>query len=470
MKSIFSVLCFLIFFIGFSQDFSGMLSIKLNKQDKSYASVDDNKSNIVVYFANDRKIKAILLDSKTTFVDTLRSIPFLDYKKIIADNTSNKVAKIVFSNDNFSSFLVQKFDFNTKTESSKKFSFNSNTKRIVQIFYNNTTLYILSISMFDKSLLMTSILDDDTISESVIKTERNVQQTINNLYEYCYSSEKEKFPLVLIKDNQYNAFAVTKSISKCYLRNDAFIICLDKNPIETEILSINLKEKTASNSFIKRENTENIVSYNSIIIDDKLIQVEQMDMNYSLTIKDFQGTVLKKYSENEIKKSKFFTEIELGKIEEIEGKKYFKKVNSKELGLNFTKRNDNIYLNIGSSTNARMPSNDEQNSSYAQIGLIIGGVIGGLIGALIDNNKSSPNIDNYSEHFTKGQTFSQLLIDSNLNVLESSKKDFSHNKLKKQIINSDSFSNPTIFILNEIYYLGYYKSDEKRYFFKKFQE
>ncbi|WP_395054870.1 hypothetical protein [Flavobacterium sp.] len=464
MKSIFVLISFLCFCIGFSQEFSGMMSLKLKKEDKSYTSVDHNKSNVVVCFENDRKIKAILLDSKTTFIDSLRAIPMATNRKFIAENTLNKVTKIVYTNDDFTSFLIQKFDFNLKIESSQKVLFNSNDKKILQIFFNNNILYVVSISKYDKSLIITSITDNNTVSEN------KIEEKFINLYDYAYSIEKQKFPLILIKENEFNSFAVTKSVSKCYLINDMFLISLDKNQIETEIISINLKNNTASNNFIKRENSVNVISYNSILIGDKIAQVEQNSDRYYLTIKDLEGTILKKYSEDELKKSKFFTEVELGKIEEIENKKYFKKVNIKELGINYTKRNDIVYLNIGSLTNARMPKNDEQGSSYAQIGLIVGGVVGGLIGALIDNNESSINVDNFSEHFANGQTFTQLQLDSSLNALETSKKDFSHTKLKKQIINSNSFTNPNIFFFNDLYYLGYYNSKEKRYFFKKFDD
>lgn len=470
MKSIYAI-CFFVFFCnGYSQDFSGMFSIDLVKKCKSYTSVDKNGLNAVLFFLNERKIQAVLLNENTAFVDSLSTKSFTNYDKIIAESTSNKISKIVFSNQNFSSFLIQKLDFNSRKVSSKIFSFDTNNKKLLQVFFNNDILYILSYSTLDKNLIITSVSNDEIVSEDVVKIENADYKDFEILNRYTFSVENYKFPIVMIKENEYSTFSETQSLSKGYLKNNSFIICLESSKNGSQIFTINLKDKTAISSYIKRDVSENTISYNSIILENNLLVVEQNKDNFSFEIKDLKGNVLKSISENDVQKSKFFTEIELGRIEEIDSKKYFKKVNNKEIGINYKKKNGNFYINIGSVTNARMPVNEDQSTSYTQIGGLAGGLIGGLIGAIIDSATNSPNMNSNSELVTKGQTFCQIVLDENFNVLESTKMDFSHNKLKKQIINSDSFSIPSIFYMNETYYLGYYREKEKRYFLKKFKD
>ena len=468
MKFIYS-LCLFVFFINtFAQDFSGMMSLQLDKKCEMYTSVDKNQSNVVLYFKDNKNNKAILLDSNTSFVDSLSIKNSLHFDKIITDNTFNKVSKIVLANSKLNFFKMEIFDFNSKTISEKTFSIDINTKNILQIFFHNNVLYILSYSKLNKNLILTSVSEEQIISEETIKIETKDNFNFEKLGNYAYSLEKNKFPITLITENQHIPFAQAQVTSKAYLSNNLFIIALESNKNGTSLYSINLNNKTASYNFINRDNAQLSLSCNSIVIDNKIYLVEQNNDNFALTIKDFQGNVVKKLDENDLQKGKFFTEIELGKVEEIDRKKYFKKVDTKLIAINCKKKNGNYYLNIGSVTTAKMPTTDESQMSYMQIGALSGGLIGGLIGALIDSSTNDTDISVNSEMVKNGQTFCQLVLDENFNVVESTKKDFAHTKLKKQVVNSESFTIPSIFYMNDTYYLGYYKYKEKRYFFKKF--
>lgn len=468
MKSIGVLFCFLFVCNCPAQGFSAMFSLNLDKKTKSYASVDGNNSNVVLCFFNDEKTKMLLLDEKTAFLDSMEVKSFPNYKKTVTDYTSNKTTKIVLANQDFTSFLIHKIDFNTKKESFKNFSFETKTRRILQMFFSNDLLYTISISTENKSLIITQISNEEIISETIVKAGDGAQETLNKLYAYAYATTTNKFPLLLIKENQYYPFSETKSLSKCYLRRDSLIICVDQSSIETEILTLSLKDKTVTNSRIKRELSEERELYNSLIVDNNLIQVEHGKSNYNLVIKDLQGNLIKKFSDTELQKVKYFTEFELGKIEEIDSKKYFRKVDEKEIGISCTKNNGNLYLSIGSATSARMPASDEETGSYSSLGYVAGGMSGALIGSIIDTALNTSNLHNYGEYITKGQTYNQIRLDSSFNAVDFSKKDFSYIKLKKQIINSSKFSIPSIFQIKDLYYLGYYDRKEKRCFIMKF--
>lgn len=468
MKIVCSLLLFLSVNTVFSQDLCSMFSINLDKKDRCSVSVDKNNSDVTLYFFNNKKTKAVLLDDKSQFVDSL--VTESKFKTIIADNLSNKIAKIVSVNETFTLFTILKFDFNTKKESTKSFTFNSSEKNILQVFYNSNILNIISIGKLDKNLTITSLSDDDIITESIIALNESVKKSIINLNDYGYDSVTKKLPITFIKNNQYSPFSETNSVAKCYLNDSVFIITLDNQTEGTEALSIDLKSKTASHSFFARELVKNTVSYNSLIIDNNIFQVASSKDNYSVTIKNLKGEILKKINSSEIQESKSFTEIELGRIDEIENKKYFKKVNTNEVSLNFAKRYGTLYLNIGSTTNARMPVNDDQDTSYSLIGGMTGGLIGGLIGAIVDTSINSPSTNSNSALVSKGHTYNQLVLSSNFSLLESTKKDFAHQKLKKQIINSNSYYIPSIFYVNGIYYLGFYDSKDKKYYLKKIQD
>jgi hypothetical protein len=468
MKSIYTILIFLFISKGFSQEFSGMFSIDLDKKSKIYSSIDINESNVVLCFSSDENTQAILLDENTNLLNSINTKSLPKYRTIIAEYTSNNKTKFVWSNEDLTSILLQSFDFNNGETYSKTYSFSNKNKKLLQVFFYNDELQILAISSVDKILSITSISNDGSMSENTIRVGNTTQTTFNNLHNCTYTTEKNNFPLVRIYENKYNSFSETHSLSKCYLKNETFVICLDMNPNETEILSINIKDKTAVNNIIKRETTENIISYNSLIIDNNIFQVEQNEGNYYISIKDMQGNIIKKFSENDFQNSKYFREFELGKIEEIESKSYFKKINNEELGLTYTKNEADLYLTIGSLIKASVPNKDEHHSNAPSVSFN-GGSFSGLTGGSFFNTASyGPNLDNYSEFISKGQIYSQIKIDSNYNVLPSFKKEFSFNKLKTLIVNSNSYAVPIVFTMKYIYYLGYYSNKEKRYFLKKF--
>nr|WP_315150204.1 hypothetical protein [uncultured Flavobacterium sp.] len=467
MKFIYTVLICLFISKGFSQEFSGMFSIDLNKKSKIYSSIDKNESNVVLCFSSNENTQAILLDENTNLINLISTKSFPNYNKIITEYTSNKKTKFVWANDDLTSFLVQSFDFNNNEAYSKAYSFYNKDKKLLQVFFNNDELQILAISSIDKNISITSISNDGSKSENAIRAENSALNTLNNLYNYTYTTEKNNFSLVRINENKYNSFSETHSLSKCYLKNDTFVICLDMNPNETEILSINIKDKTAVNNIIKRETIENIISYNSLIIDNNIFQVEQNKANYYLSVKDMQGNIIKKFSENDFQISKYFAEYELGKIDEIERKNYFKKINNQELGLTYTKFEGNLYLTIGSPIKAKIPS-DEYHSNGPTVVFNGGSFAGVTSGSSSSTASYGPNLDNYSEFISKGQIYGQIKMDSNYSVLPSFKKEFSFNKLKTLIVNSNSYAVPIVFTMKNIYYLGFYSNNEKRYFLKKF--
>jgi hypothetical protein len=113
MKYVFVFICFISFFDVESQEFSGMFSAKINEKDASYSAVDNSTSDVTVFFVNRSKAKVILLDSKTTFQDSLSAKSITEYKKLVRQNIYDKTAKLVFANNDFSSFLIQNFDFKT---------------------------------------------------------------------------------------------------------------------------------------------------------------------------------------------------------------------------------------------------------------------------------------------------------------------------------------------------------------------
>ena len=466
MKYVFVFICFLSFFDAESQEFSGMFSTTINEKDASYSAVDNSNADLAVFFINRSKSKVVLLNSATTFQDSLSAKSITKYKKLVAQNLYNSSAQLVYSNNDFSSFLIQIFDFKEKKDSIIKFDFDSDSNCLLQLFYLNDTFYLISLKNSNKNLILTSVSKKGEVTVKELSAENVLTQKILlNFSAYTYSEKNKKFLLTWIKEKQYNGFSQTKSLSKCYLQDSVFVATLDF-PSQTDILSLNLRSNTLDLKTIDRENILNFTSFNSLLIEKKLIQISHNNNSFNLVLKDISGKIIKILSEDISNKVVFFAEEELGKIDQIDSKKYYKKVNKAEIGLSYFQQYTNSYLHFGSESKAYLPIDDE-NMKFSQIGFLTGGLVGALLGTLLDSAIHEKN--SYSNYIANGQTYGQLKWNSNYEISESFNKDFSHSKLKKQIIYSNSFTVPTIFYVNDMFHLGYYNSKENRYFFRKFK-
>src|SRR6478609_5895256 len=132
-----------LFNFSFSQKLSGMLDIKLDKNLKTYSSVNQESLESVIYFYNSKKITGVKIDERTGFIDSLSINYKNNYDKIIADYTTENSSKLVFTDDNFTSFIIQEFDFKNKIVQNKEVSFDIFSRKFIQVFFVKDTLYIL---------------------------------------------------------------------------------------------------------------------------------------------------------------------------------------------------------------------------------------------------------------------------------------------------------------------------------------
>ena len=198
MKYVFVFICFLSFFDAESQEFSGMFSTTINEKDASYSAVDNSNADLAVFFINRSKSKVVLLNSATTFQDSLSAKSITKYKKLVAQNLYNSSAQLVYSNNDFSSFLIQIFDFKEKKDSIIKFDFDSDSNCLLQLFYLNDTFYLISLKNSNKNLILTSVSKkgEVTVKELSAEIPDYLQVAVSELNEY-FNSKRTNFTFKL---------------------------------------------------------------------------------------------------------------------------------------------------------------------------------------------------------------------------------------------------------------------------------
>lgn len=459
---------FTLFNFSFSQKLTGMFDIKLDKNLKTYSSVNQESLESVIYFYNSKKTIGIKLDERTGFKDSLSITYKNNYTKIIADYTNENTSKIVYTDDNFTSFVIQEFDFKNKVVRNKEISFDIFSRKFLQVFFVNDTLYILAISDNNNTVYVTSY-KDDKIVENKIKFSGDKLISILKFKDCTFLRDQLDFQLKLMNSKSKFLSSNTKALSKCYVWENNFIATLDNTNETTEILQIDLINNTAKFNSLKKELIGNPVASNSLIFEDKIYQASVSKENNSLTVWDLNGNQIKNIQNNNLQNPFYFIENPLGNLIHTEAKKYYRNIDKSSFSIVAFENYDNVILNIGCETRAKFPENSPyKNTNYTTVGVIAGGLVGGLIGAIIDSN-SSTNSSTYPDFLFKANCFNQLQLNSSNEVVNSPKSVFSTFKLKNDILITDQTMLPLIFNLNQNFYLGYYDKKESRYFIKMFK-
>lgn len=457
-----------LFNFSFSQKLSGMFNVKVDKNFKTYSSVNQENLESVIYFYNSKKTIAVNIDERTSFKDSLSVNYKNNYNKIIADYTTDNSSKIVFTDENFTSFVVQEFDFKNNIVQNKEISFDIFSRKFIQVFFLKDTLYILAISDNNNTLFITSYKDDKVI-ENKIRFSGDELNSINKIKDYTFLKDKLDFQLKFINSKSKFLSSNTKAIAKCYLSENNFIATLDNSNENTDIFQIDLINNTVKYISIKKPLIANQIASNSLIFEDKLYQASISKENNYLTIWDLNGNQLKNIQNNNLQNPFYFTENPLGKLINIDKKKYFRTIDKSSFSIVAFRNYENIILNIGCETLGKFPENSKYgNSNYAQIGGMTGGLVGSLIGSIIDYNNSI-NANSYSDFLFKANCFNQLQLDSNYEEINSQKLAFSTFKLKNEILITDQNMLPLVFNLNQDFYLGFYDKKENKYFIKSFK-
>lgn len=451
---------------SYAQKFSGLLFVDLDKSYRTYSSVNQSTLDNVIYFYNSKKTIGFKLDSNTAFIDSTSTKFENKYNKIIADYTDDSYSKLIFSDENFTSFVIQEYDLKNNKISSNEIYFDIFSRKFLQVFYLDSTLYILSFSTANRSLYITTYKDGKTEEKNILFAGNDLK-FIDKFNNYCFDKVNLEFQLKFINSKTKYINSNTKHLAKCYLQNAHFYATID-DINSTEILNIDLNTKKVEFKSLKNELATSSIATNSILVENQLYHAALVKEDFQLTVYDLNGNLLKKYKLSEIQNPYFFNEIPIGTLNVSDKKTFLKKNDKNSFSLVGFKNYENVLLLIGSETNASLPKESPyRQSNYAQIGGMTGGLVGSLIGAIIDYN-SSLNSNSLQDFLFKGYSFNQIQLNSSNEIVNSPKNQFSIIKLKNEIINSDKNMLPLLFNLNEDFFFGYYEKKEKKYFIKKF--
>lgn len=104
---------------------------------------------------------------------------------------------------------------------------------------------------------------------------------------------------------------------------------------------------------------------------------------------------------------------------------------------------------------------EESNNNY---GLMMFGAVGAIAATALSN----PTFDNFNSYANRRVVYVNSLLDSNGNPVKKEIGPIAFDKIQKYIEENTNSVSPTIFKLNNAYYLGFYQAKNKEYSFVKF--
>jgi hypothetical protein len=345
------------FVLDLKQNNSGIKDVfpVINDKTGNYVLFVSDSKNVYAYkFNNSFKVigKIISEKKKKKFSD------FLGYS--ISDKGDYT---LYMQNKNFKTeFLQINFSFDLNTSESSNFRLDKGTQQIKETFVkalsHNNKFYIISVLYEEKGFFLREIDGENvnfyTIGENIegFLSKRNKKSNIRKIF---YENRNN---VSIVEEGLPNSIEMVAEPIKIYKRKKSLTFTFDQNPLQTQILKINLadfsedfslfnkpmktsKERKKTNSFIYGENILLItVIYNGV----------QAYIYNTITNKEERSFVVYGKKTIEFKNSPIIQEGGMyNNYREIDGTNNFlRKLNSGKVGISLRKLSENLFqMNIG---------------------------------------------------------------------------------------------------------------------------
>lgn len=469
--------CTLVCFISFSQEQVSTFSVDLKKNDGVYQIVDNKTKETTLFFIGENELKLIRMDSKMQFMDSL-SIKRPDtkiYKQIIGDNGNAEHPTLYFSSSRKEKITAQSYNFLDKKSTSQFYDLKFKNEIFLKAYSKNNKLYLLSVPedsnilklhLFDETGKMTEKAID--LSSISFQLSDFTTATFYDVLNEGFLAFDPAFTLQDVNQNDFNSLVQAGKKRKCYFRENQFIITIDTNVDNTQIITIDLNNFTANEKYIEKplfENTPNEkLNSNSYLIDNLIYQIKCTNSILKICIKDFNNNLVNEYSvygDNPIpfKNTSLYKltgdDTEIKTVNKTSD--FIRKTYNNYCGLSCSDYKGNIFVTIGGVGNIQQGS-----------GAVTAGMFGAL-GSILYSVLTYSNVESLNPYSNRLGVYTNCIFDKSGKPV-SGTPILAIDKLRTFASQSSKNKSQTIFKIDTNYFLGYYDLKSKSYLINKFQE
>lgn len=471
---------FLILFcniVSYSQELVKNIDLEIDNKTEYFHTIDELNSQLSFFLINKTDIKSIVFDENFEIKTKLKtSKPDKKYKNVIGNGFEDGNGVIYWLNSKENEILVQSFNYSQNNVSSKTFKLDMEEEAIIKNIMIENTFYVITINK-NSSILNLHVVKNQSLEKKTIdltdKKFVNKENRFSNLWTILQEDNavEKELSFQNISNETPPSLVISSKKRKAYVKNNSIIFTLDSNKSFTQIISINLKQFTASvfslNQPYVKETDFVFVDSNSFIVDDQIIQMKLNSNLMVIEIKNFEGTLLKKFEINddkdfEYRNSDIIQENGSVKNTRVLGttNQLLRKTNRFYPSLSCYSTNDKLYLTIGG------VSLEDNNNSFIMYGGMIGGATGSLIGSIVAASFSNNNLNSYSK---RKVIYINSTFDKNFNHIPGEIEKLPFDKLRAFAEEKKDFEKPTVFKFKSDLFFGAYNSKNKSYSFFKFK-
>ena len=463
--------------ISYSQELVKNINLEIDSKTDYFHAIDDQKNQLSFFLINKTDIESILFDENIDLKEKLKtSKPDKKYKSIIGNGFEDGNGVLYWLNTKDNEVLVQYFNYEKKNVSSKILKLEMEEEAIMKNIVIDNVFYIITIKKNSSILNFHAIKNQSLEKKTIDLTDKkfvNKENKFTNLWAILHEDNaiEKELSFQNISNETPPSLVISSKKRKAYVKNNNIVFTLDSNKSFTQVISINLKQFTASvfslNQPYVRQNDFVFVDSNSFIIDDQIIQMKLNSKHMIVEIKNFEGKLLKQFEINdekdfEYKNSDIIQENGSVKSTRILGttNQLLRKTNRFYPSLSCFSANNKLYFTIGG------VSLEDNNNSFIIYGGMIGGATGSIIGSVIAASFSNDNLNSYSK---RKVIYINSVFDQNLNHIPGEIEKLPFDKLRAFAEEKKDLEKPTVFKFKSDLFFGAYDSKNKSYSFFKFK-
>lgn len=484
MKNALAALCFLLTYLNLSSqnqilEFRNDLKTTSFKVNQTHTVIDEADKTISFFLQDAIDLYCYMFDENFNEIGKL-NLPNLDSKfQVFLGSSSNGSEKTIYlSNQNNSKFGFVKFSFENNTNTAKELDINLRKERFIQSVSLKNKFYFLTVTLKESIINVYEFDNDGNYKRHELDfSNKRILGNDNKLITLfkALSQSDGNTTNYIAKRAQFespNSIESTSPSTKLYVINDKIILTLDKSQEFTQIIIIDTKDfnyeiKTLSKPFINF--TGDFKMSNSFIYEDMLLTMVSCVDELAIGIQNIHsGEVINEYrfikgEEFQFKNTDFTQEVEKKNVERNLGSSnsFLRRIVRTEVGLSVYKKNGIYQVSVGGI--------DEEASTAAilfgiaslplsQFGVSSEWLINPLVGSFIayTNTRSTYIVCLFDENFDHVQGEPEKNIFDKIAA-------FSRENRKE-------LSAPTVFMIGDKTYFGYYEANIRMFRILEFKE
>lgn len=330
-----------------------------NSQKINFSTQIHNKQYLANLFVDNGEMNVRLLNSRFEVISPtlVRRSDYGITNELIGHKQNDSIYSFIFSNEQHTRLVVSSFNFSTNTTERNKIDLNFKGERIVEAFTSFKNRFFVFSASVNGELILRELNSENNSLIEIARFPIDDQKFDNDRVKFKYHFLYSKAVYASLKDDTPASLEKAFHTYKVYGQGNKLILTAESRNIGTAMYLIDINKNTIDYKLVKypQNETNSLEKFNSFVSNNVLFQIGCSSKSFVMTMKDNEGSILKRYSFNSdesinFKNTPFIQEKDLffSVKNDIENsKRFLRKVSAENVGISVQNKNDSYELLIG---------------------------------------------------------------------------------------------------------------------------